>query len=106
MNEVKILIILIILVISILLVGLSFGFMNNKKTKNKLKIYWSSDSQTKIFDNGNLIYKSPSLKEIAEYSKNDLDSFWDEIKRIDNPHKYFVDLSQNLWDLKQELLNK
>jgi len=71
-----------------------------------LKNYYVKELQTKIFDNGNLIYKSPSLKEIAEYSKNDLDSFWDEIKRIDNPHKYFVDLSQNLWDLKQELLNK
>jgi nicotinate phosphoribosyltransferase len=71
-----------------------------------LKNYYVKELQTKIFDNGNLIYKSPSLKEIAEYSKHDLDSFWDEIKRIDNPHKYFVDLSQNLWNLKQELLNK
>ena len=59
----------------------------------------------KIFDNGNLVYNLPSLKDIAEYSKNDLDTFWDEIKRLDNPHKYYVDLSQDLWNLKQQLLN-
>ena len=63
-------------------------------------------TQTKIFENGNLIYSSPSLKEIAEYSKKDLETIWDEIKRIDNPHRYFVDLSQNLWNLKQELLHR
>lgn len=78
----------------------------NTWRKKILKNYYVKELQTKIFDNGNLIYNSPSLKEIAEYSKKDLDSFWDEIKRIDNPHKYFVDLSQNLWNLKQELLNR
>lgn len=71
-----------------------------------LKDYYVKELQVKIFENGNLIYNSPSLKEISEYSKKDLETIWDEIKRIDNPHKYFVDLSQNLWNLKQELLHK
>ena len=71
-----------------------------------LKDYYVKELQTKIFENGKLIYSSPSLKEIAEYSKKDLETIWDEIKRIDNPHKYFVDLSQNLWNLKQELLHR
>lgn len=71
-----------------------------------LKDYYVKELQVKIFENGNLVYNSPSLKEIAEYSKNDLETIWDETKRIDNPHKYFVDLSQNLWNLKQELLHK
>ena len=71
-----------------------------------LKDYYVKELQVKIFENGNLIYNSPSLKEIAEYSKNDLETIWDEIKRIYNPHKYFVDLSQNLWNLKQELLHR
>lgn len=70
-----------------------------------LKDYYVKPLQEKIFENGNLVYTSPSLKEIAEYSKRDLDTFWDEIKRMNNPHKYFVDLSQNLWDLKHHLLN-
>lgn len=74
--------------------------------KKVLTNYYVKELQTKIFDNGNLVYTSPTLKEIAEYSKNDLNTFWDEIKRIDNPHKYFVDLSQNLWDLKQKMLQQ
>lgn len=78
----------------------------NTWKKKKLKNYYVKELQEKIFDNGHLVYNSPTLKEIAEYSKNDLNTFWEEIKRIDNPHKYFVDLSQNLWDLKQDLLNK
>lgn len=78
----------------------------NTWKKKVLTNYYVKELQTKIFDNGNLVYTSPTLKEIAEYSKNDLNTFWDEIKRIDNPHKYFVDLSQNLWNLKQEMLHK
>lgn len=78
----------------------------NTWKKKVLANYYVKELQTKIFDNGNLVYTSPSLKEIAEYSKNDLNTFWDEMKRIDNPHKYFVDLSQNLWNLKQEMLNR
>lgn len=74
--------------------------------KKTLTNYYVKPLLVKIFENGNLVYKSPNIKEIAEYSKKDLDSFWDEIKRLDNPHKYFVDLSQKLWDLKNGLLNK
>ena len=74
--------------------------------KKTLTDYYVKPLLVKIFENGNLVYNSPSVTEIAEYSKNDLDSFWDEIKRLDNPHKYFVDLSKNLWDLKHNLLNK
>lgn len=78
---------------------------SNTWKKKTLTNFYVKELQTKIFDNGKLIYTSPTLKEIAEYSKKDLDTFWEEIKRIDNPHKYFVDLSQNLWDLKQQMLN-
>ena len=68
--------------------------------------YTVKELHKKIFENGELIYTSPSLEEIATHSKNDLDTFWDEIKRMNNPHKYFVDLSQNLWDLKHSLLSQ
>ena len=68
--------------------------------------YTVKELHKKIFENGELIYTSPSLKEIAKHSKNDLDTFWDEIKRMNNPHKYFVDLSQDLWDLKHTLLSQ
>ena len=76
----------------------------NPWRKKILKDYYVKPLLVKIFENGNPIYESPTVKEIAEFSKNDLNTFWDEIKRLDNPHKYYVDLSQKLWDLKQSLL--
>ncbi len=62
--------------------------------------------QEKIFENGKLMYKLPSLKEIKEYAKQELDSFWDEYKRLDSPHVYKVDLSDKLYELKHDLLEK
>ena len=76
----------------------------NTWKKKTLNNYYVKELQTLMFKKGKLDYNSPTLKEIAEYSKKDLDTFWEEIKRIDNPHKYFVDLSQKLWNLKQEML--
>lgn len=80
-----------------------FDPVNTWKNKT-LNNYYVKELQTQIFKQGKLVYTSPTLKEIAEYSKKDLDTFWEEIKRIENPHKYFVDLSQKLWDLKQQML--
>ena len=62
--------------------------------------------QELIFDNGTLAYESPDLKAISENARKELDTLWTEVKRIKNPHKYYVDLSQKLWDLKNELLEK
>ena len=58
----------------------------------------------KIFENGKCVYERPSIEEIREYCKNQLDTLWDEVKRLDNPHAYYVDLSLKLWDIKQSLL--
>lgn len=74
--------------------------------RKKLDNYYVRELQEKIFENGKLIYKSPSLKEIAEYCKKELNTIWDEVKRLENPQKYYVDLSQKLYDLKHEILNK
>ena len=60
----------------------------------------------KIFDKGNCVYESPSATEIREYCAKQLDTLWDEVKRFENPHEYYVDLSQKLWDKKQRLLNE
>ena len=58
-----------------------------------------------IFRNGKLVYNKPSLEEIKAYCSQQVDTLWDEVKRFDNPHSYYVDLSQKLWDIKHELLN-
>ena len=74
--------------------------------KKILTNYTVRPLQELIFDKGNLVYNSPSLKEIANTANQELNTLWDEIRRIKNPHKYYVDLSQKLWDLKNELLEK
>ena len=58
----------------------------------------------KIMDKGNLVYKVPTLKESKKYCEEELDKIWDEVKRFENPHTYYVDLSENLWKIKQNLL--
>ncbi|MBR2988376.1 MAG: nicotinate phosphoribosyltransferase, partial [Clostridia bacterium] len=58
----------------------------------------------KVFENGKCVYKNPSLKEISQYRKKALDEFWDEYKRLTNPHIYKVDLSDGLYDLKHRML--
>jgi len=57
-----------------------------------------------IFANGKLVYKSPSLLQIQKYAKEEMDTFWDEYKRLMHPQEYKVDLSRQLYDLKNDLL--
>ena len=59
-----------------------------------------------IFRGGELVYPLPSLPEIAAYCDEQLALQWDEVKRFANPHEYYVDLSQKLWDLKQKMLTR
>ena len=59
-----------------------------------------------IFLGGKLVYQSPTLPEIKAYCQQQVDTLWDEVKRFDNPHSYYVDLSQKLWDIRHDLLHK
>ena len=62
--------------------------------------------QVKIFDKGRQVYTSPSVKEISKFRAEQVDSLWDEVTRFENPHTYYVDLSEKLWNLRDELLNE
>lgn len=57
-----------------------------------------------IFKNGECVYTPPHISEIKEYCKEQINTLWDEVKRFENPHKYYVDLSEKLWNVKQDLL--
>ncbi|HBP65738.1 MAG TPA: nicotinate phosphoribosyltransferase [Desulfosporosinus sp.] len=59
-----------------------------------------------VFRSGKRVYDLPKLNEIQAYAKTELTTFWDEVKRLNHPHKYTVDLSSKLFDLKQQLLLK
>lgn len=59
-----------------------------------------------IFKNGACVYTSPPLKDIKAYCEKQVELLWDEVKRFENPHAYYVDLSEKLWKIKRELLTK
>ena len=75
------------------------------KTKNVCN-YQARELLVPVFLKGKRVYESPALKDIQTYCKQQVDTLWDEIKRFDNPQTYYVDLSQKLWDIQQELLRK
>lgn len=66
--------------------------------------YTMKELQVKVFENGKRVYDSPSLQEIQQHCQDDLDTFWDQYKRLLNPHRYKVDLSDSLWMLKNSML--
>lgn len=74
--------------------------------RKTLTDFYAKKLLVKIFENGNCIYESPDVHEIKAYCKEQLDTLWDEVKRFEKPHRYFVDLSQELWDIKDNLLKK
>lgn len=59
-----------------------------------------------IFQKGKLVYDCPDLEQIRTYCQEQVETLWDEVKRFDNPHNYYVDLSRKLWDIKYALLKK
>lgn len=59
-----------------------------------------------IFEKGKLVYDLPTLPQIRAYAKAEHEKLWPEVLRLERPHQYYVDLSQKLWDLRQELIKK
>lgn len=77
-----------------------------KKTKLAGGSYTMRELLKPIFRNGECLYHSPSVMDIAAYCREEKETLWDETKRLFNPHRVYVDLSQKLYDEKQALLNK
>ena len=66
--------------------------------------YTARELMCPIFKNGELVYEKPTLEQIKTYCMEQIDTLWDEVKRFDNPHNYYVDLSRKLWDIRFNLL--
>ena len=77
-----------------------------KKTKVRANTYTLRELLVPIFKNGECVYHSPSVMEIRDYSKKELDTIWDETKRFVNPQHVYVDLSDKLYKIKSDLLEK
>lgn len=76
-----------------------------KKTKLPGGSYTMREILVPVFRNGECVYQSPSVMEIAEYCRREKDTLWDETKRLFYPHRVYVDLSQKLYDVKKSLLD-
>lgn len=74
--------------------------------KMTLRNYSIKELLVPVFQSGECIYETPNLLDIQAYAASELDTLWDEYKRLKNPHVFKVDLSQQLYDLKQELLKE
>ena len=74
--------------------------------RTKIKDYYVRNLRVQLFDKGKCVYESPSVDEIRDYCKAQVDTLWDETLRFENPQTYYVDLSQKLWDVKNELLSE
>ena len=59
-----------------------------------------------VFRSGECVYDLPDIETIRNYCAEQIDLLWDEVKRFENPHTYYVDLSQKLWDIKDRLLKE
>ena len=77
-----------------------------KKTLLEAGTYTMRELLKPVFIKGECFYESPSVMEIAAYCKEEKETLWDETKRLANPHRVYVDLSQKLYDEKQRLLNQ
>lgn len=67
--------------------------------------FTAKELQVPIFKNGECVYDSPNINEIADYCREQVSLLWDEVKRFENPHTYYVDLSKKLYEIKNILLN-
>ena len=75
------------------------------KTK-ELTNFKVRELQVPIFKDGTCVYDMPTLEEIKDYCAKEIDLLWDEVKRFENPHTYYVDLSEKLWNTKKDLLSR
>ena len=77
-----------------------------KKTKLVGGSYTMREIMVPVFQNGKCCYESPKVMDIRDYCQKELDTLWDETRRLVNPHKVYVDLSKKLYDIKIELLDR
>jgi len=74
--------------------------------KKRVTKFVAKNLQVPVFLNGECVYESPSINEIRNFCKTEVDRLWNEVKRFSNPHLYYVDLSKELWKCKQDMISE
>ena len=82
-----------------------FDPQNTWKRKT-IENFKAVDIRKKYIEKGKLIEEMPDITKVKKYCQKQMETLWDEVTRFENPHTYYVDLSQKLWDIKNELLNR
>lgn len=79
---------------------------NNTWKRKTITDFEVKELQVRLFDKGECVYTSPTLEEIKDYCSDCISKIWDEVRRFENPHQYYVDMSQKLWDIRYKLLSE
>ena len=74
--------------------------------RKTIENYTARELGVRIYRSGKLVYDLPSIEEIRAHCTREVASLWDEVTRFENPHTYYVDLSEKLWGIKQQLLRR
>lgn len=74
--------------------------------KKRLKNFYAKNLRVQLFDRGDCVYQCPDIEEVRAYCKEQIKTLWDETLRFENPQTYYVDLSQNLWNIKNRLIEE
>ena len=74
--------------------------------RKTLTNYTATELLCRIYDKGRLVYELPSIHDIRQHCAEEIEGMWDEVRRFTNPHNYYVDLSQKLWDIKHEMISQ
>lgn len=74
--------------------------------RKKVSNFYARNLRVQIFDQGCCVYASPTIDEIKEYCRIQISTLWDETLRLENPQTYYVDLSKELWEMKNRLIEE
>ena len=74
--------------------------------KKSVSDFYSRELLKPIFIKGECVYDNPDIEVLREYCKIEVEGLWDEVKRFENPHAYYVDLSEKLWTMKHCMLEE
>ena len=71
-----------------------------------LENFTASELLVPIFKNGVQVYELPTIEEIRQHCREEIEGMWDEVRRFTNPHNYYVDLSEKLWQIKHDMISE
>jgi len=74
--------------------------------RKRLSNFTARDLRVQVFAAGRQVYHSPPIEDIRAYCLAQVDTLWEETLRFENPQNYYVDLSQELWELRSKLIDE